>query len=365
MPAYDHKAKLRNIKTANRYMFAKTASMFEYQGLPETIPAFELEKLIQQNGYAFIAEVNGEIYALSGSIGGEQDVYGNPTTITVANTALNLTKTYNLKTDGVLITNDDYRIGLEPLFTKGNTFLCENDINMMLWGYNSRTQKLISASDDNTRQSAEQYVKRIVDGEISVVGENAMFEGVKVQGAQSAGVPVSQMIELHQYIKGSMYNEIGISSAFNMKKERLISSEIDQAEDSLFPLVYNMMQCRIDGVKRMNEKFGLSVDVDFGSVWHYKNKRLVDGVVEKEPENEARAERPVDNVVDKSGVHGDSGRGEESQEVERERERERGQGQGSDSNPDLDQLLEVVNDENASEEDRQAAQELIDEMKQE
>ncbi|WP_459625769.1 hypothetical protein, partial [Enterobacter hormaechei] len=96
---------------------------------------------------------------------------------------------------------------------------------------------LISASDDRTKESADQYVKKIIDGDISVVSENAMFEGVKVQGSQnSAGASVQQMIEFTQYLKATMLNEVGISSNFNMKRERLISSELDAAEDSLFPL---------------------------------------------------------------------------------------------------------------------------------
>lgn len=53
---YDYKAKTRNINQLNKYMLAKTLSMFEYQGLPETIPQRELERLLQTNGYAFITK---------------------------------------------------------------------------------------------------------------------------------------------------------------------------------------------------------------------------------------------------------------------------------------------------------------------
>jgi hypothetical protein len=86
--------------------------MFEYMGLPETIPYRELEKLLQNNGYAFITEVEGELYAFGGGLGGEQDVYGNPSKITINNVALNFNKTLDIKKDGVLIHNDDSLIGL-------------------------------------------------------------------------------------------------------------------------------------------------------------------------------------------------------------------------------------------------------------
>ena len=278
--AYDYKAKRANVKQLNQYMLAKTVSMFEYQGLPDTLPADVLEKMLQQQGAVFVTKVEGDIYAFTGGIGGEVDVYNRPTQIVIANPALKFNKTLDLEKDGVLMRNDDYCIGLLPLFDKAHTMMVENEINMMVFGYNTRTQKLISASDDKTRESAELFLKRAVDGDISVVAENAIFDGVRVQAAQSSqSVSITNMTEFQQYLKGSLYNEVGLSSNFNMKRERLISSELDASEDSLFPFVYNMMRCRIEAVKKINEMFDLNIQVDFGSVWHFKNKELVDGVV--------------------------------------------------------------------------------------
>ena len=278
--AYDYKAKRANVKQLNQYMLAKTVSMFEYQGLPDTLPADVLEKMLQQNGAVFVTKVEGEIYAFTGGIGGEVDVYNRPTQIVIANPALKFNKTLDLEKDGVLMRNDDYCIGLLPLFDKAHTMMVENEINMMVFGYNTRTQKLISASDDKTRESAELFLKRAVDGDIAVVAENAIFDGVRVQAVQSSqSVSITNMTEFQQYLKGSLYNEVGLSSNFNMKRERLISSELDASEDSLFPFVYNMMRCRIEAVKKINEMFDLNIQVDFGSVWHFKNKELVDGVV--------------------------------------------------------------------------------------
>lgn len=399
--AYDYKNKAGNIRLLNKYMLAKTVSMFEYSGLPETLPSSELEKLIQKNGFAFVTKANGgNIYAFAGSIGGECDAYGNGKNFIISNPHLNFNKTCDIEKDGVLFQNDDLRLGLMPIFERGNTFLVENDINMMLWGYNSRTQKLISASDDRTKESADQYVKKIIDGDISVVSENAMFEGVKVQGSQnSAGASVQQMIEFTQYLKATMLNEVGISSNFNMKRERLISSELDAAEDSLFPLVYNMMQQRIAAVEKLNKMFGLSVTVDFGSIWALKNKELVDGDTTNnqpnssannadngEPQQQASGaeqersgeqettqqqeevnheQRTEEQSVDVDNQRSDNGDNQSREtEVDPERERERGQGQSPDSgtDTDTDELQAIIDDPEASEEDKQAARELIQEQ---
>ena len=346
---YDYKDKTKNIRQLNDYMLAKTVSMFEYEGLPETIPYDELEKIIQRNGYAFITKVNGELYAFAGSMGGELDVYGNPQDITINNVFLNFNKTLNIAKDGVLIRNDDMRIGLMPLYDKANTFLVENDINMMVWGYNSRAQKLISAPDDKTKESAEQYLKKLLDGDLSVIGENALFDGVKIQNsANTGGVTAQQMVEFQQYIKATMYNEVGISANFNMKRERLVSSEVEQTEDSLFPFVYNMMKCRIKGVEALNSKYSLNVKVDFGSIWHVKNKEIVDDII-----NNGDLPDEIQQDVANNSDNQPEGR-----------ERERGQAPAPETVAEqIAELQAVIDDENSSDDEKQAAKDLIEELK--
>ena len=353
---YDYKAKRKNICQLNDYMLAKTVSMFEYEGLPETIPYEELEKIIQRNGYAFITEVNGKLYAFVGSIGGEMDVYGNPQDITINNVFLNFNKTLNIAKDGVLIRNDDMRIGLMPLYEKANTFLVENDINMMVWGYNSRAQKLISAPDDKTKESAEQYLKKLLDGDLSVIGENALFDGVKIQNsANTGGVTAQQMVEFQQYIKATMYNEVGISANFNMKRERLVSSEVEQTEDSLFPFVYNMMKCRIKGVEALNSKYSLNVKVDFGSIWHVKNKELVDDIINK---------GDLPDEIQQDGANNSDNQSDSGDNQPEGRERERGQASAPETVAEqIAELQAVIDDENSNDDEKQAAKDLIAELK--
>ena len=283
---FDYKDKKNNIRKQNDYMLAKTLSMFEYEGLPPSIPVRELERLLQINGYAFITKApNGKLYAFNGGLGGLPCPYGNPTEIVIANPALSFYKTLKLK-DGVLIRNDDLAIGLMPLYGKHNTMLVENDINMTLYGYASRMQTLISASDDKTKDSAMAYVDKVIKGDLSIIGENALFDGVKVHSGSLQSNGVSGMIEYHQYIKSNMFNEIGLSASFNMKKERMITAEVDQQDDGTFPYVYNMMKCRLKGIERINEMYGTDIDIDFGSVWNYKNKAMVDDIVTNELEDD-------------------------------------------------------------------------------
>lgn len=268
---YDYKEKATNISNGIMYMYAKTLSMFEYENLPETIPRKELELLLQRNGFAFITKVDGDLYAFNGGLGGEPDVYGNPTQIVIANPALNLFKTFEL-TEGVLVKNDDMQAGLQTLYERYITMLAENDVNMSLYGINTRIQTLLAASDDKTKMSAEAYIKKIIDGEIAIIGESQMMDTLKTFNANStASGKFTDLIEYHQYLKGSLFNEIGLNQTFNQKRQRLIRAEVEQNEDALFPLVYNMYANRKAAFDEVNEMFGTEISVGFGSVWNLKN----------------------------------------------------------------------------------------------
>ena len=362
---YESTNKEQNINMLNNYMYTKTLSMFEWANLPDTIPQKELEKLLQINGYAFITKVDGDLYAFTGSLGGESDVYGNPSLITISNTALKFNKTLDLKTDGVLINNDDLRLGLEPFFNKQSSLLVENDISMRIFGINSRTQKLISAPDNASKQSAEQYLRDIENGKLGVIGTNTLFEGIQVHTSNTGTGGIKDLLEYHQYLKSNLFNEVGLSSNFNMKRERLLSAEVDQSEDSLFPLVYNMLQSRLFAVEQINAMYNTDINLDFGSVWHYKNKKLVDGEIENDNENEkldavdipngqdvvhvldeeSRPEEPTEEPTEEIKVVADEIEDTEKVEnVESDEEpqtdEEREQGQGPEPEPET-----VINDE--------------------
>lgn len=279
MSQYNYKDKAANVAMMTRHILAKTLSMFEYEGLPSTIPNRELERLLQLHGYAFVTEVNGKLYAFIGGLGGEPDVYGQPTEIVIANPALRFNKTLRLDTDGVLIENDDMRMGLLPLFEKYNTLLAESDINMVMNGYNTRMMTMITTSDDRTREAADRYLKKLVDGELGAVGDKTLFDGIKLQSSNSGRDVITAMIEYHQYLRGSLYHEIGLDAPINMKREQLRKSEVELNQDALYPFVDNMMKCRIEGIGKLNLMYNMGVEVDYGSVWSYKHKETVDQVV--------------------------------------------------------------------------------------
>lgn len=270
---FSPKNKKRNIDLIVKQMFARTLTMFKYTGLPDSIPEIELEKLLQNGGYAFITEHDGKLYAFHGGLGGTPDVYGNPTEIVVSNPALKLTKSFNLENDGVFIGSDSSLVGLRPVFIKYATLLAENMLTIDINSFNTRLTKVISASDSKTKESAELYLKKLQDGEPAVIGENALFEGIRVQGGESGQAGnITGLIELQQYLKAALFEEIGLDVPFNMKRERLNTSEVEQGESALYAFVDSMLESRKKGIEKLNANYGLKITVDFNGVWKHEKR---------------------------------------------------------------------------------------------
>ena len=67
---YDFTDKNRLVSDLVRYMLIRTQAMFEYIGLPESIPQKFLEQYVQTSGFVGIVKVKGELYAMWGGLGG-------------------------------------------------------------------------------------------------------------------------------------------------------------------------------------------------------------------------------------------------------------------------------------------------------
>lgn len=283
LPAFDFdycKDKEKVFKHYCKYMFTRTQSMFVYEGLPDTIPVQWLEQYLQRNGSCCIAKHEGKLYALLGNAGGEYDEYYQPTIYVVANPWLKLSKTFKIGKDCVYCRNDYDAIGLNPLICRYAGLMTENLLTVRLADINMRMMNLLSAPDDNTLQSTKQYLKDLENGKLGVVGETPFLDGLKLQSKNlGSGDYMIQFIELQQYLKGSLYNELGINANFNMKREAISGQELAMNDDALMPLIDDMLKQRRTMCDNLNQMFGLNVSVDYGSTWHSNviEKQLVAG----------------------------------------------------------------------------------------
>lgn len=264
---YDFTDKERCIREYMIYMLDRTQRMFEYKGLPDTIPKRMLEFLLQINGFACFARVKGELYAFYGGLGGEPDVYFRPTICNVSSPALDWDATLKIGTDCIIVRNDSFMRGLVPLYQRYATAMVENDLSFKLATINTRIQSLISAPDDTTKTAGEKYLQDVADGKLGVIASNEFLQGIKVQPNTSTLRTFTDLIEYQQYLKASWYNEIGLNANYNMKREKLSTTESQMNNDALLPLVDDMLESRQKCLEEVNALFGTNITVDFASSW--------------------------------------------------------------------------------------------------
>lgn len=261
--------KQNNISCITIMTLNRLQKMFKYKGLPKTIPAEYLEMYLQNNGNCIIADVDGALYALVGSLGGDPDAYYLPRNYVVANPYLKLSKTYVRDEDCAFFRNDPYMLGVYPIIHKYAEQIAETELSMSISVINARIMSLITASTDRERQAANQFINDIIDGKLSAIGNDQFFEGIKVQpyanSAQSNAI--TDLIEMKQYLRAGLFNDIGLNANYNMKRESINSNESQLNDDMLAPFVDLMLEERKKGVEKVNNLFGTDIEVEFDSAW--------------------------------------------------------------------------------------------------
>ena len=358
--SYNHLEKTKNISLENEITYNKTMAMFKYHNLPVTIPCYELENLLQKNGFACIAQVEGSLYAFDGGLGGEPNVYYRPTICTVANPALKLTRDFEIDKDCVIMKNDSNMVGLSHTIAKYNTLLAENEITMLIALINSRMNIIFSGADSATKASAEQYLNMIVQGKLGVISDNAFLESLKIQiGSTTRNNVFEDLIRLNQYLKAGLNNAIGLNSNSAMKKERLITAEIDVNNTALYPLIDDMLECRRIAIEKINTMFDTDISVELNSSWDYRD---LNGMSIHNTESEISLEDIQQEDNADNGDNGDNG-ADMNNENNTDNDSNPGNLDNMDSSSDLnnnDNEVDVLDKNNASNGDNENDSETLD-----
>lgn len=278
------------------FFLIRCMDMFKYKGMPDEVPIDCLNKFLLTKGYGWFTKWgsdkdsdninknpanrlgNEQFYFFEGNLGGIPDAYYRPTKMIIANPGSNCYEQFDVNKQkggtyygdkGVILRSDSLYYGLMPLILRYSYLLAENVLTMHTADVFLRIIALISAPDDKSYNSAMEYLKGITNGKMGVVGEPSFIEKqLKLQSPPSNnGSYLTQFIEYQQYFLGSFFNEIGLNANFNMKRESIAKSESSLNEDSMMPLVMDMLKCRREDMSVVNELFGTDISVDFNSAW--------------------------------------------------------------------------------------------------
>ena len=283
---YDLRDKEKSLFDFYEQTLNKSLRMFTYVNLP--VPEIEFEKQLQTNGYTVVFKYQDKIYCNSGTLSGqEKSPYNQPTQAIINVPALNLSKTFDLETEAVLIKNDFLQVGLKPLILSKGTQIIENRLTMYLKNVLGRAPFTITANSDKSILSAQTFINKLTSGDLAVIAEDSFLKDVNVDSLTQTGqANIQDLINYQTYLYGQLYSELGLPGLTHEKQERMLTSEIESQQAAIRPLVDNMLECRKRGIEQMNKLFNGNTQVELDSVWNN---------IKKKQETESNSETETDS----------------------------------------------------------------------
>lgn len=265
--------------------------LLDFSGIPETIEEtflkycifimgkavfFRLDQdIIEQKQSGVIPLKSGDLVAMNGNTANTQTAYYMYRDVLVNNPAFS--KSYNL-TPGIdcevvyCTEPDKFKLygygGLYNLIARTATILADNDLSINIIQKNTRLTNVLGADDEPTRISAEAAVQAMYEGKPYMVAQKSLVADLASfpMTQTTANKDIVQLIEARQYIYSHFYESLGLQTHDNMKKERLITEEINDNEELSALNIDDIIDTVQQGLERVNEMFGTNISVSLNPI---------------------------------------------------------------------------------------------------
>ena len=262
-----------------------------FDGLPDTIEEtylkycifnlgkvvfFKLDQDIIDNRQSAVTPLKpGDLVCQAGTNAEVQTFYYLYRNVICNNSALS--KTYNLEPgkdcEIVYCTEPDkYKAfgsgGLHVLIARTATILADNDISINIIQKNTRLTNVLGADDEPTKRSAEAAVNAMYNGEPYIVAQKSLVSDLSSfpMTQTTANKDIVQLIEARQYIYSHFYEALGLQTHDNMKKERLITEEINDNEELSALNIDDIIVTVQAGLDRVNAMFNTNITVSLNPI---------------------------------------------------------------------------------------------------
>ena len=260
-------------------------NVFEWKNLPATVSERFLEETLFNEGKVLFADdpTLGFIVAPV-TLAGEVNHYGEPTSYHAVST--NYQQDFNPDNSVVIY----------------NNYLKEGDLSI-IDAYAQRLYTVERTMDVNI-QAQKTPVVILVEEQQRLTMENLMMDyegnipfifgnkGLDIDRVKILNTDAPYVSDKLMIYKHAIWNEcmtyIGISNSNEDKKERLVESEVNANEDQIEVARMVRMKMRKEACKKINEMYGLKVDVAF---------RLQEIQEEKERKEEQNNKNEVQNGI--------------------------------------------------------------------
>lgn len=239
-----------------------SVSMFEWQGLPETVDPRYLELHLFQNGSMvyFRDEVMGDL-CLDCIANGQFDVYGNPISRRAYSSYNQYQKTLN-ESDSVIIWNNylrqpsvlDVKMFAKRLYNLDRII----DVNA-----NAQKTPVLVQGTEKQRLTLVNLYKEFDGNAPFIFGDKNLDLNSLRAISTNAPYVADKLYQLKTQIWNEALTYLGISNLNIQKKERMITDEVQRNQGGTIASRYSRLEARREAVDKINRMFGTDISVDY------------------------------------------------------------------------------------------------------
>ncbi len=264
-----------NVENGYNYWFNKLLcfclSMFDYTGLPDTIPKREIELNLLLTGHCVIFEKNGNLYTQPTSVfANEKSVYYYPTRAVYANPVLN-TENLKIGENAEIVYNNSLQDNIFYLPSDGGlrTFiqryarqLADIESTFNIYCVNMRITSFPTASTDVVKNSIQRFFDKITLGARGIISDNAIIEQFRNVDITRSNVKdgLYDILISRDKVLEMFLRDIGVRM-YNPKKAQVQVEEIESNDQLLIISTKDMEETRIKGFKGVNNHWGINIGV--------------------------------------------------------------------------------------------------------
>jgi hypothetical protein len=250
-------------------------SMFEWQGLPETVDPRYLELHLFQNGSMvyFRDEVMGDL-CLDCIANGQFDVYGNPISRRAYSSYNQYQKTLN-ESDSVIIWNNylrqpsvlDVKMFAKRLYNLDRII----DVNA-----NAQKTPVLVQGTEKQRLTLVNLYKEFDGNAPFIFGDKNLDLNSLRAISTNAPYVADKLYQLKTQIWNEALTYLGISNLNIQKKERMITDEVQRNQGGTIASRYSRLEARREAVDKINRMFGTDISVDYREDLQITNNNVND-----------------------------------------------------------------------------------------
>ena len=270
------------------------------KNVPETIDEtflkmilFTQGKIVFFNGQE-LGEGEVKLLALNCSRANMPTVYYLPTQFLVANPRL--LKSYTL-TPGedcevvYLTETDKYNLsemngGLFELISRTATIMADNDLSLNIAQKNTRLTNIAAAQTQNAFESLQAVINAMYSGDPNIVVKGSLIDqlqNIPIMQSQS-NQNILQLIEVNQYVLAHFLEKIGICTHDQMKRERLVTGEINDNFDLARFNIDDMIMSLNAGFSLVNSHFGTILECELNPIILHQDQTAAALPADDQPE---------------------------------------------------------------------------------